>query len=380
MPGSTLPRTLRAALTSTLLCGALVATGGAAQARDVARGHALLPTPGTPEVLVDGLVGPLSLSVGKHRTVYVSQDFASEIGAVHDGAYTTLVSGAADGIEHAGVSSLGRTVYFATTDFPDEGTTDPIVATLWERDARGHVTELADLAEHEATHNPDGDVRYGFTDLPDGCELPDGYPFGYTGVVEAHPYATTPWRGSVYVADAAGNDILAVDRRGTITTVAVLPPIPITVTQSMVDMLMLPPCTVGTTYLLEPVPTDVEAGRDGWLYVSALPGGPEDPGMPPAGSVFRVSPRTGEVQLVASGLVSAVDLAVGTRGEIYVAELFAGRVSVIPPGSSTPEPFLEGLALPGAVEVEGRTMYLTTEVFPGEDGPSGKVLRVPLRH
>lgn len=331
-------------------------------------------------MLVDGLVGPLSLSVGKHRTVYVSQDFAFEVGAVRDGSYTTLVGDAEGGVEHAGVSSDGRTVYFATTEY-DPVTSAPVAGHVWERDRRGRVTELADLTEYEATHNPDGGVSYGFTDLPDGCEVPDGYPFRYTGVVEAHPYATTPWRGSLLVADAAGNDILSIDRRGKVETVAVLPPVPVTVSAEMVAGMGLPGCTEGATYLLEPVPTDVEVGRDGWLYVSALPGGPEAPGMPPAGSVFKVHPRKGTTHLVATGLVSAVDLAVGAKGEIYVAELFAGRVSVIPRGSSTPQPFLEGVAQPGAVEVEGRTLYLTTEVFPGEGAPpSGKVLKIPLRH
>jgi hypothetical protein len=382
-------RPLRVALTSTLLCGALLVTGGAAahaddrddhRDRDRDRHRSSVPQPGERRELVSGLVGPLSLSVGKDRTVYVSQDLAYEAGKVERGRYRTLVSGAEGEIEHAGVSSQGRTLYYVTTDLPDEeGSTEPAATALWERDKRGKVRQLADLGTYEVDHNPDAGVTYGFTDLPEGCEVPDGYPFRYTGIVESHPYATEPWRDSVYVADAAGNDILRVDKRGRVHTVAVLPPVPAVVTAEIAAEVQFPECTIGATYLLEPVPTDVEVGKDGWLYVSSLPGGPESPSMPALGSVFKVHPRSGKVQQVATGFLSATNLAIGDRGEIYVTELFANRVSVIPRGSSTPQPFLTDVTMPAAVEVEDRALYLTTDALPGPEGPNGKVVKVELR-
>ena len=393
-------RSVRTVLVSAALCGALVASAGTASAGTALAGTALagtasagtasadhragarpspVPTPGEREVLLDGLVGPLSLSVGPHDSVYVSQDFGNEIGVVSDGTYATLVAAEDGADEHAGVSSVGRTLYYVTSDFPDEGSTDPVDAHLWQRDRRGEVTRLADLGAHEVTENPDAVTTYGFTSLPEGCEVPEGYPFRYAGVVESHPYATTPYRGSVLVADAAGNDILRVDRRGDVHTVAVLPPIPLMVTAELAAGVGFPECTAGATYLLEPVPTDVEVGPDGWLYVSALPGGPELPDLA-LGIVFRVHPRTGAVHQVATGLVSATGLAVGTKGEIYVAELFANRISVIPRGSSTPQPFLTDLTLPAAVEVEGRALYVTVDALPGPDAPpDGTVVKVELR-
>ena len=54
-----------------------------------------------------------------------------------------------------------------------------------------------------------------------------------------------------------------------------------------------PACVVGEEYAFEPVPTDVEFGPDGWLYVSSLPGGPEDASLGARGAVFRVNPWTG---------------------------------------------------------------------------------------
>ena len=82
--------------------------------------------------------------------------------------------------------------------------------------------------------NPDKNVRYGFRGISDSCaaQLPAELgPATYTGIVDSHPYAVAVERdGTSFVADAAGNDIVAVDPRGSIRTVAVLPPSPTKVT------------------------------------------------------------------------------------------------------------------------------------------------------
>jgi hypothetical protein len=368
-------RSVRVVLTSTALCGALVATGGAAQARDDGPGR--VPTAGDQEVLADGLVGPLSLSVGNHRTVYVSQNFAGTIDGVRRGDVTTFVTSPdPQEVEVGAVSAVGGRLYYVTS----AGAGDPAAifdAHLKLRDGRGNVQEVADLGQHERDHNPDAGTTYGFVGLPDDCEVPEGIPVSYTGILDSHPYSTDVWHGEVLVADAGGNDILAVDRDGDVRTVAVLPPTPLQVTAEIAAGIGLPECTAGTTYLLEPVPTDVEVGKDGWLYVTSLPGGPEGPGLP-LGSVYKVNPESGAVELMTRGFSGATNLAVGTKGEIYVTELFGGKVSVIPRGSSTPQTFLE-VPLPAAVEVDGKSLYVTTEALPGEDAPpSGKVVKVEL--
>ena len=57
----------------------------------------------------------------------------------------------------------------------------------------------------------------------------------------------------------------------------------------------LPKCTVGKKFALEAVPTDIEVGPDGKLYVTSLPGGPEDGSLGVNGRVLRVNPATGKV-------------------------------------------------------------------------------------
>ncbi len=99
-----------------------------------------------------------------------------------------------------------------------------------------------------------------------------------------------------------------------------MPPTPVTITADAAAANQLPACTVGLTYKFEPVPTDVELGPDGWLYVSSLPGGPEDPSLGANGRVYKVNPKSGKVKLLAGGFISTVDVAVANNGDVYVAE------------------------------------------------------------
>jgi hypothetical protein len=100
-------------------------------------------------------------------------------------------------------------------------------------------------------------------------------------------------------------------RNATPRTVATLPPLGTTITADAAASQGLDPCVVGHTYYFEFVPTDVEKGPNGSLYVTALPGGPEDASLGARGAVFKVNLRSGKVRRVAGGFVGAVNLAVG---------------------------------------------------------------------
>ena len=72
-----------------------------------------------------------------------------------------------------------------------------------------------------------------------------------------------------------------------------------------------------------------------------------------------MNPWNGKVKEVATGLLGATNLAL-SGGKIYVAELFAGRISVIKHGLVA-----EYLPLPGALAVEagrGGTLYAATGI------------------
>lgn len=235
---------------------------------------------------------------------------------------------APSGSEVAGLSQHRGTLTWGTS-VHDEGTFAPVSAALVRRDAKGR-TRTVDLLAYEKATNPDARSTYGFVGLAPDCaaQLPPEL-LGSPGGIDSHPYGTVTNRGRTYVADAGANAVLSVDPKGKVRTVAVLPPVKAKVTAAVADGLGLPGCVVGKKVALEPVPTDVEVGRDGFLYVTTLPGGPEDGSLGALGAVHRVNPRTGTVKTLASGFSGATGLAVAPRGTIYVTELFSGEVSKV---------------------------------------------------
>jgi len=344
----------------------------------------------TPKTLAKDLLSPLSLAVTNNGTVFYSQNFAGVLNMKAPGRKAQVVYAAEVPGTEVGAVSVDRTsVQFATTFVPEapegeEPEGEPHTA-LMQLGADGEATEIADLWGYEEEVNPDGDVEYGFRDLPEGCEVP---PFlqAYPGIVESHPYATTQHRGKTYIADAAMNAILKVGKSGKLSTVAVLPAQPLVITEAVIEALKaqeleLPECTLGETIWLEPVPTDVEVGPKGKLYVTTLPGGPEDPSLGPRAAVYRVDAKTGKSKKVVGGLMSATGLAVKPNGNVYVAELFGGRIARIKKGATKVGTLLQA-GLPGDVELrENGDIYATINVLSGLSGeegdtPAGQVIRI----
>lgn len=333
----------------------LAAGAGAAVAKP-----AVPPPPAVPVTLAEGLVTPLSLDVTARGDLYVGQAFAgalthvSKKGETHD-----LVTGAP---EVAAVSVSGGVVTWAES-IHDQVTGLAVSAVLKRMAADGSVSEV-DILAYEGAENPDGDVTYGVLGLDAECTatLPP-FLLPATGAVDAHPYGSVSAAGGTYVADAGANAVLWVADDGTVSTVAVLPPTVLDITPEAAAALGFDPCVADGEAHLEPVPTDVELGKDGYLYVTTLPGGPEDATLGANGAVYRVHPGTGEVSLVARGFVGATNVAVAPDGTIYVAEMFGGRVSQIARDGSVTT-VLE-IAEPAAVEWSSGTLYVSAGVFSG---------------
>lgn len=309
--------------------------------------------------VVDGLISPLGLAVGADGTFYIAEVFAGQLTAVgKDGSRTTLYEGQVTGVDAVGKGNVAFTESVAP-----EADAPPSDTTLSRVTPNGKSKTLASLLAYEEEVNPDGDVTYGFIDPTEAClqQLP---PFAgeqpYLGIVESNPYAVAIDGGSHLVADAAGNSIVKVSANGQkLTTVAVLPPVPVTFGAEAAAEVGAPDCA-GLEYLGEPVPTDIEVGPDGHYYVSTLPGFPEQPGT---GSVWRIDRATHALTEVATGLTGAVDLAVAPDGTVYVAELFADQVSKIVEGAPVT---VAEVNMPGAIEAtrDGR-IFVTTNALGG---------------
>ena len=148
----------------------------------------------------------------------------------------------------------------------------------------------------------------------------------------------------------------------------VLPPQPAVITAAGAAANHLPACAVGLTYNFEAVPTDVEVGRSGVLYVTTLPGGVEDASLGARGSVYRIIPRSHKARKIATGLLGATNLALGRHGEIYVSEIFANKVSRIVHGG--PRTVLD-LPTPAGLEYANGKLYVGYDVL----GPTARSRR-----
>lgn len=351
------------------------------------------PDPQQPEVVADGLAGPLSLAVGRGHEVYVTQSFAGllsrvnwrgDVRTVHDLGLPP------DSGELTGVAYTRRATFHIETDASGPG--GPVTHVI-RTSKNGYRTVVSDdLWAYEKQNNPDADRTYGFTDLDDSCAdalaaFEEGVPTGrelpplseYHGIVESHAYQLSVSRGSIFVADAAANAVLAVNQStGDISTVAVLPATPITFTQEFNDALEgqleldMPDCLIGQEYTPEPVPTDVQVGRWGRLYVSTLGGGAGE--SAPLSKVYGVNPRTGSTSVVAGGLFGATGLALSHTGDIFVAEMFGGKVSVIKRHKHTAKTVFTAES-PADVDLRGNTIYATTGVF-----DNGAIVKYRYRH
>jgi hypothetical protein len=306
--------------------------------------------------LATGLSGPLGLGVGSTGTVYVSQAFSGTLTAIGKGGTRTVA--VEEGAEITGVDANGvGTLVYTTTVGGEEGVT---ASSLKRVLPNGRTRALADVLAYERSNNPDAGATYGFQGLPPGCsaQLPPDLADPYAGIVDSHAYSVATVPGGWVVGDAAGNDLLRVSPNGRVSTLAVLPPQPVPVTAELAEGFGLPSCVVGATYNAEAVPTDVELGPDGMLYVSTLAGDPAP------GSVYRVHPGTGAFTRIATGFAGATGVAVAPDGTVYVAEMFGGAISKVVAGG--PQPVVE-VSFPAAVEWAAGTLYATVDIFEGFD-------------
>lgn len=314
------------------------------------RGHTL-----TNEVLA-----PFQLAVS-NKGVYIADGIKNNLSLLKKNGKLSLVAQGTGG-EVAGVdvSRNGKSIAWTSTTSPTSPG-ETLQSSLTIR-TQGKKDVVADLARYERNHNPDGHVTYGAIAGSNACADAalgqiSGGPARYKGMVDSHPYAVAAWGDSWIVADAAGNDLLKVDAKGRVSTLAVLPRQTVKLTKAMAAALGAPDCVVGVTYAFESVPTDVEVDYRGNLVVSTLPGGPEDPSLGARGSVYTVNARTGSAHRLATGFLGATNVAIGPDG-VYVAELFAGKVTKVK-WNGAKKTFAK-VANPLSLEVRGGWLYAGT--------------------
>lgn len=364
--------------TSKLLAAAgALTTGLLLVAPAIASAHPK-PAP-TPVIKSTQLAAPFNLALYRD-IVYVADGGTNQVSALReDGSLRKIVNSV--GTSGVDRSKDGRHfAYTTTTSNPATFENSASGLNIWGPGGSPRV--FADTHAYEVANNPDKINFYGVRN-PSQC-VTDAlnsvqFPVAYQGQVDSHAYSVASFGNKWIVADAGANALWKIDNQGHIRTLAVLPPQPTRLTTAMATALHLPhpECFDGVTYNFEPVPTDIEVGKDGYLYVTTLPGGPEGPELGARGKLWKVNPYTGKARVIAGGFLGATNLALGKHGEIYVAELFGGEISVVKHGKRS-----DFLTLQGVVAVEtSKSGELWAATLGNEDPPApGTIVKIVKGH
>ncbi len=241
----------------------------------------------------------------------------------------------------------------ARPDAGRRGARVPALRNAAVRGKHGGSRLIADLWRFERDNNADATV---------------GNP-----LVDSNPVDVFADRKRLVVADAGGNSLLRVSRRGRVRVLSLFPNVP------------TPNPFGGPPIDMNAVPTGVVRGADGAYYVSQLTGFP----FPVGGArIFRVDPRSGEATTYASGFTNAMDLDFGHDGTLYVLEIDhdsllgparEGAIWAIPPGGGEPRRIelpAGKLVEPGGIAV-GRhgELYVSNHA---READEGEVLRIEL--
>jgi hypothetical protein len=177
------------------------------------------------------------------------------------------------------------------------------------RATRGENHKIADLFAFEETFNPDG-----------------------ADIIDSNPFDVHTIDGeTAVVADAGANDLLKIDKQGSIDVLAVFPD-ELVSTENIKELVGCPEsgadlCALPDMMPAQPVPTSIAMGPDGYIYVGELKGFPAPTG---ASSVWRIAPDASWAECGSSpdcvkvfdgGFTSIIDMAFDANGNLHIAEL-----------------------------------------------------------
>lgn len=184
---------------------------------------------------------------------------------------------------------------------------------------------------------------------------------------DANPYGVLALPRARWVVDAGANTINHIGADGKVTVMAFLP----------------------NPAASDSVPTCIDVGPDGALYVGELTGGGNKPG---AASIWRFTPRGQKLTKWATGLTAITGCGFAPNGKFYATEFSTagldgaapgtGAVVRVPAHSTSPKTVVSKLNFPGGFAARNGSLYVSNwSVSPAKGGqmPSGEVLRIALR-
>ena len=263
------------------------------------------------------------------------------------------------GIGPAGVLPVGRNNVVIQMGSPanfDPNTDLTVGADTYGRVLRtrrsGSINAvIADVTAFEAADDPDG----------------EGY--------DSNPTDLASHRGGYVITDAGANAVHVIDSQGRLVRTVEVPQ---------------EPCPGGPGNCfgdedLDSVPTGIARGRGDTFYISTLSGvvadftvvPPQVGFQPGRGKIFAFDASTGEITEFASGLTTAIDVAVDRRANVvYAAEFLTGAVWAFDArtGERTRVDQPGDLITPGGLAVD-RSGDLYVSTFTAAPGSIGQVVR-----
>jgi hypothetical protein len=229
------------------------------------------------------------------------------------------------------------------------------LAWITKQNVTGTLENLVDIGAYELAANPDGN------------EL-DTNAFSFVRDDD----------GTIYVADAGGNSVLSVVS-DTVTTTAVFSDV-------MVGFFAdFPTNTIAISIPMQAVPTAIDIGPGGDLFVGQLTGFPFPVG---GANVYKIPAGGGDPEVYKSGFTAIVDIEFDEFGNLYVLEMakhgllagfglgaWTGAVKRIDTMGQVTTVISDGLVAPTGMTIgPDLSLYISNKgIFPGE----GEVVRIP---
>lgn len=276
------------------------------------------PTMNTGPFEFSGAVYDIAATPDGSVMVGVNEGDSKKLQLIKNGRITTIAElDAVTSIQ--GIAAIGAGNAFVTT-----GGLDLAQHGELYRVSHGNARMVADLAAFERDFDPD--AFEGLQWKNQLCEAIDGFSAG----PQNNPFHVAALSGNTaLVADGAGNTLLTATTTGEIDWKAIFAP-PVDengewmirwYTGEEGDI----PCYV------QPVPTSVAVGPDGYIYVGELTGAlADDAGLPLGLSrVWKIpadannvtcTEEAGDCEVLIDGLTSVIDLTIGPDGLLYVVE------------------------------------------------------------
>lgn len=260
-----------------------------------------------------------------------------------------------------GIATIGAGNAFVTTAGSDLAQTGELYRVSY-----GNYRMVADLAAFERQNDPDAFAGPQWKNQL--CEATGGFSAG----PQNNPYKVAALSGGVaLVADAAGNTLLSATTSGEVDWKALFTP-PVDENGDWMQLFTTVGDSGEITCYVQPVPTSVAIGPDGYIYVGELTGAVAG-GIPtelsrvwkiPADASHVVcTVESGDCELLIDELTSVIDLAIGPDGLLYVVEFdegswfasfdpasaLGGTISAYELNGELVEVVAQGLSFPSAI-------------------------------